>query len=69
VKAGPSSRRVIDFSDIEHASGIIPTGESGNPASPHYRDQAKAYNEGRFRPMMLNRKEIGSVSDRMILRP
>ncbi len=69
VKAGPSSRRVIDFSDIEHASGILPTGESGNPASSHYRDQAEAYNKGVFRPMLLNRKEIEKVSQKMVFRP
>ena len=37
IHAGPSTRRVIDFSDIEHSLGILPTGQSGNVFSPHYK--------------------------------
>ncbi|HHC81211.1 MAG TPA: penicillin acylase family protein, partial [Flavobacteriia bacterium] len=39
VLAGPSTRRVIDFSDVEKSVGILPTGQSGNPLSNHYKDQ------------------------------
>jgi penicillin amidase len=45
-KGGPSSRRVIDFSDIENSWTILPTGQSGNPFSTHYNDQAEIYNAG-----------------------
>ena len=42
--AGPSCRRIVDFSDIRNNSwSILPTGQSGNPLSPHYKDQAKMY--------------------------
>ncbi len=58
VGAGPSTRRVIDFSDIENSQSILPTGQSGNPLSPHYQDQAKMFVKGEFRPMMLNEKGI-----------
>jgi penicillin amidase len=50
------SRRVIDFSDIENSWGILPTGQSGNPLSAHYSDQAEIYNAGNFRKMMLNKR-------------
>ncbi len=40
VKAGPSTRRIIDFSDVENSVSILPTGQSGNPFSKHYDDQA-----------------------------
>lgn len=60
VTSGPSTRRVIDFSDIENSTSILPTGQSGNPFSPHYSDQAKMYNKGEFRKMMLNENEIKS---------
>ena len=33
VTAGPSTRRVIDFSDVENSMTILPTGQSGNPFS------------------------------------
>ncbi len=58
VTAGPSTRRVIDFSDIENSVSILPTGQSGNPLSPHYEDQAEMFAKGEFRKMMLNKKEI-----------
>lgn len=58
VTSGPSTRRVIDFSDVENSSSILPTGQSGNPFSKHYKDQAEMFNKGEFRKMMMNREEI-----------
>ncbi len=58
VTAGPSTRRVIDFSDIENSTSILPTGQSGNPFSKHYEDQAKMFVNGEFRKMMINKEEI-----------
>jgi penicillin amidase len=58
IKGGPSTRRVIDFSDIENSYSVLPTGQSGNPMSKHYNDQAELYNKGQFRKMKLNKDEI-----------
>ncbi|MDR6846694.1 penicillin acylase family protein [Flavobacterium granuli] len=69
VKGGPSSRRVIDFSDIENSWGILPTGQSGNPFSSHYKDQAELYNTGKFRKMKLNKKEIIESSTKLVFHP
>ncbi|PZX92292.1 penicillin acylase family protein [Flavobacterium aquariorum] len=69
VKGGPSSRRVIDFSDIENSWGILPTGQSGNPFSAHYSDQAELYNTGKFRKMKLNKKEIMESSTKLVFYP
>jgi penicillin amidase len=69
VKGGPSSRRVIDFSDIENSWGILPTGQSGNPFSSHYSDQAELYNAGKFRKMKLNKKEIIQSSTKLLFYP
>lgn len=69
VKGGPSSRRVIDFSDIENSWGILPTGQSGNPFSVHYDDQAELYNAGKFRKMKLNKKEIIQSSTKLVFYP
>ncbi|TDQ31278.1 penicillin acylase family protein [Zeaxanthinibacter enoshimensis] len=69
VTAGPSTRRVIDFSDIENSVSILPTGQSGNPLSPHYEDQAEMFANGEFRKMLLNRKEIEvNAVSRLLLR-
>jgi len=69
VKGGPSSRRIIDFSDIENSQGILPTGQSGNPFSEHYADQAELYNAGKFRKMKLNKKEIMQSSTKLVFYP
>ncbi len=67
VSAGPSTRRVIDFSDIEASMSILPTGQSGNPFSPHYDDQAELYIQGKFRKMLLNRAEIRENSNAILI--
>lgn len=69
IKGGPSTRRVVDFSDIENSLSILPTGQSGNFLSSHYCDQAKMYNEGKFRKMMLNKEEIVKTSTELIFVP
>ena len=69
VKAGPSTRRVIDFSNIENSYSILPTGQSGNPMSPHYKDQAAMYNRGAFRKMKINKAEIIKTSSKLVLQP
>jgi penicillin G amidase len=58
VKTGPSKRIVIDFNEIENATSVLPTGQSGNPMSPYYEDQAKIFLKGESRKMMMNRDEI-----------
>jgi penicillin amidase len=69
ITAGPSTRRVIDFSDVENARAILPTGQSGNPFSKHYDDQAQKYLDGEFVKMMLNAEEIRASEDRLTLKP
>jgi penicillin amidase len=69
VKGGPSTRRVIDFSDIENSMSILPTGQSGNPFSKHYNDQAEMYNTGKFRKMKMNKEEIVKTSTKLVFVP
>ncbi|MBC7525714.1 MAG: penicillin acylase family protein [Flavobacterium sp.] len=69
VKGGPSTRRIIDFSDVENSVSILPTGQSGNPMSKHYSDQAEMYNKGAFRKMKLNKAEIIKTSTRLVFKP
>ena len=58
VTAGPSTRRIVDFSDIENSLAILPTGQSGNVFSEYYKDQTEKYLEGEFVKMNLNQAEI-----------
>jgi penicillin G amidase len=69
VFAGPSTRRIIDFSDVENSISILPTGQSGVQSSPHYNDQADMFNTGKFRKMLLNKKEIIATSTKLVFKP
>ena len=69
VSSGPSTRRVIDFSDIENSMSILPTGQSGNIFSPHYKDQAQLFINGKFRKMMMNKEEIQKSASVLTLIP
>ncbi len=67
VTSGPSTRRVIDFSDVENSMSILPTGQSGNPFSSHYEDQAELYRSGGFRKMLLNQQEIENQTEHTLI--
>jgi penicillin amidase len=69
VTSGPSTRRIIDFSDVENSVSIIPTGQSGNPFSKFYNDQAEMYNKGEFRKMKLNKEEIKNNATKLTILP
>ena len=66
VSSGPSTRRVIDFSDVENSMSILPTGQSGNPFSEHYKDQAEMFVNGEFRKMMMNKDEIRKTAESVL---
>ncbi|MCF2875358.1 MULTISPECIES: penicillin acylase family protein [unclassified Tenacibaculum] len=66
ITAGPSTRRVIDFSDVENSIAIVPTGQSGNVFSPYYKDQAQKYVNGEFVKMKINQKEIEKSENKLV---
>ncbi len=68
VSSGPSTRRVIDFSDVDGSMSILPTGQSGNPLSPHYEDQAQKYIDGEFVPTLLNKERIKKSTNKLVLK-
>lgn len=61
VLFGPALRRCIDFAHATDAEDVLPSGQSGNPMSPHYGDQAALYSSGTFRKELMDEKEIRSV--------
>ena len=69
ITAGPSTRRVIDFSDIENSLSILPTGQSGRVFSPYYKDQAQKFVDGEFVEMNLNEADIKQSENVLILKP
>ena len=67
ITLGPSTRRIVDFSDVRNNSwSILPTGQSGNYFSPHYDDQAQMYVEGKFRKMMMNKDQITQSKNKLV---
>ena len=58
VIAGPSTRRIIDFGDIEHSLSVLPTGNSGNFMSPHYADQAGMFVAGAYRSVRFTPAQV-----------
>ena len=42
-------RRGVDFNNMNETQFILPTGQSGLPRSPHYRDQADLFHSGQYR--------------------
>jgi penicillin amidase len=46
----PSWRAVWDLGDLERSGTVVPTGVSGNPASPHWADQSALFAAGETKP-------------------
>ena len=54
VGGGPSERMIVDFGNINNSWSVIPGGASGNPASPHYADQAlELWMKGEYHLMLI----------------
>lgn len=69
VTAGPSTRRIVDFNDVENSIAIIPTGQSGNVFSKHYKDQAEKFINGEFVKMLINKEEIQQSDNKLVFSP
>jgi penicillin G amidase len=69
VSGGPALRKITDLADIENGQTCSPTGQSGNVMSSHYDDQAEMFATGKFRKMLMNQKEIESLSKKLKLVP
>ncbi len=55
---------VVDFGKQVRAGSLLVFGESADPASAHFFDQAKLYSEQRFKTALLNWKEIRRQAER-----
>jgi penicillin G amidase len=65
-----SYRQIIDLGDFDRSLSIINTGNSGNPASPNYRDQSELWVKGEYHPAPFSREAVEKASaGRLLLTP
>ncbi len=70
VVVGASMRMLVNMSDIEHPLTINSTGQSGQPVSSHYSDQARMWSYGDYRKNVTSEPEmIDKKFDLLILNP
>jgi acyl-homoserine-lactone acylase len=56
--SGNSFVAVVEFGDSVRAKAVTAGGESGNPASPHFKDQATRYSTGDLRDVYFYRGQL-----------
>ena len=56
--SGNSFVAVVEFGDSVRARAITAGGESGDPASPHFNDQAERYSKGQLRDVYFYRTQL-----------
>jgi penicillin G amidase len=55
---GVSQRMIVDLANIKSALHVLPTGESGQLKSPHYRDQIPLYLGNGYHPAWPDRAQV-----------
>jgi penicillin amidase len=60
----PSWRVVIDLADLDRSVAVLTTGQSGNPASPHWNDQTRLWATGQTRPCPFTRPAVEAAAER-----
>jgi acyl-homoserine-lactone acylase len=61
---GNSFVAVVEFGPRVRAKSILAGGESGNPASPHFNDQAEMYSKGQFKDVLFYKTDIEKQLER-----
>jgi len=57
-QTGPSYRQIIDLSDWDRSVFLNIPGQSGDPFSPHYRDQIELWQKKEYAPMLYGHAAI-----------
>jgi penicillin G amidase len=66
----PSWRQIVDLADIDASIGVITTGQSGNPSSPHFNDQVGLWGRGEYHPLPLTSGAVeAAAKSRLTLVP
>ena len=62
--SGNSFVAVVEFGDRVSARAVTAGGQSGNPASPHFNDQAVRYSTGDLREVYFYRPQLDGHIER-----
>jgi penicillin G amidase len=66
----PSWRQIVDLSDIDASIGVNTTGQSENPASPHFNDQVPLWGASEYHPLPFSRAAVeAQAASRLVLVP
>ncbi|HEX6639751.1 MAG TPA: penicillin acylase family protein, partial [Thermoanaerobaculia bacterium] len=68
-RSGNSFVKVVEFGDTVRARSILNYGQSGDPASPHFFDQAALYARREFKPAWFDRAEVEANAARTYVVP
>jgi penicillin amidase len=63
---GPSFRMVLDVGKWDNSRAINTPGQSGDPASPHYRDLAASWAAGEYFPLLYSREAVEQATTETI---
>jgi acyl-homoserine-lactone acylase len=63
--SGNSFVAVVEFGKTVRAKAVTAGGESGNPSSPHFNDQAKRYSTGELRDVYFYRSQLKAHTERV----
>src|SRR5207248_9829632 len=68
--SGGSFKIIADTDNWDNSVGLNNPGQSGDPASPHYRDLFDLWSRGRYFPIFYSRPKIESATEeRLTLQP
>jgi acyl-homoserine lactone acylase PvdQ len=56
--SGNSFVAVVEFGDRVKAKSLLAGGQSGDPSSPHFKDQAQRYADGEFKDVAYYREDV-----------
>src|SRR5947207_1722562 len=63
-----SERMIADLSDLDNSLSVTPEGESGQPGSRYWGDQAPLWNAGDYKPMRFSRDRLGRIDGMLVFR-
>jgi penicillin G amidase len=66
VVSGASFRMVLDVGAWDNSVAINTPGQSGDPASPHYRDLFPLWAKGEYVPLLYSRPAIEAATERVL---